>query len=802
MDRILIAHHYKSSASERFQTLEEHSRNVAHLCGEACRPIGLEHLGILTGLLHDLGKAHPDVQDYLYDEKSVTSKLNHSSAGMRWIWKAYSQKKTSYRLAAQMAAVAIGCHHGTRCDIFSPDTGVQKWIERMYSERANPRYDESCRQFFTYCIPESELHSHMELAAQEVRTLYQNLTALANKLDSSPNPKTHSVSLQFMLGLVQRFLFGALVDADWSDTAAFESCIPLHPDFVPSWDALCRNVESYLEDLPATRSIDFLRREISLQCKTAGQSAHPGVYRLYVPTGGGKTYAGLRYCVHTAKQTQASRIFYFAPYRSIIGQNTAHFRSALGGKELVLEHHSDVICGKDEQEALLPYTQRWQGVPMVATTMVQFLNTLFAAPRRNARRFPALAHSVLLFDEIQALPTCHTYLFNLAVNLLAYGMGCTVVLCTATQPALEQLSYPLIPTDLLPDYAKRFAQFKRTQIVPIDAPSGFSSAEFADLVQEKLQDNHSVLLIFNTRSLVEKVYDLLNAQVGKDVFLVCLTTHLCPQHRSDLIEQIKQRLTPPLSSQKLVCISTQLIEAGVDLSFDCVIRSMAGLPSVAQAAGRCNRNAEASCRNVYLVPCSPSEEHLEKLADLDEGRRATERLLLHLPPDADLLDPTSILAYYKLFYAETHQKDTMQAPIPSGDTLLDLFSENSSGVRNFKDTHPSDPAPSRLILRQAFDTAESNFHALDSDTVSVIVPYRDGRELISQLLATSKPSAELLRNAQHYTVELYQNEFQRLDQAGAILPIANGCIYILREYFYDSVKGIQTKPLSPELLIF
>lgn len=291
------------------------------------------------------------------------------------------------------------------------------------------------------------------------------------------------------------------------------------------WPALANTVEHFLADLKQTRTIDFLRQEISDQCRSAGQNAAPGIYRLYVPTGGGKTYSGLRFCIHAAEHTHASRIFYFAPYRSIIGQNTRHFRKALGNSALVLEHHADAIQDETLQESILAQTQNWQGVPLIATTMVQFLNTLFAAPRRNARRMPSLANAVLLFDEIQSLPLQHTYLFNIALNLLSRAMGCTIVLCTATQPPLEQLAYPLLfsaPKDIVPDYAKRFEQFKRTEIVPILDHSGFSAESLADFALDKLQTNDSLLVILNTRRMVEAVFDHLKPLLGSDVQLFCL----------------------------------------------------------------------------------------------------------------------------------------------------------------------------------------------------------------------------------------------------------------------------------------
>lgn len=799
MKRPLIAH--QTPDRTRTQLLETHSRNVGERCGAACQQIGLEHLGRLTGLLHDLGKAAHEVQDYLYGAP-IVGKLNHSSAGMRWVWEAFGKNETrkSYRLAAQFAAIAIGCHHGTRCDIFAPEDGSEPWLERMYSEKADPFYAQSCETFFTECIPQEEIEQEMALAAKEMASLWNELLQIGDN-------RSNSVSFRMMLGLVQRYLFGALVDADWTDTAHFEENTPLPSAEATDWPALANTVEHFLADLKQTRTIDFLRQEISDQCRSAGQNAAPGIYRLYVPTGGGKTYSGLRFCIHAAEHTHASRIFYFAPYRSIIGQNTGHFRKALGNSALVLEHHADAIQDETLQESILAQTQNWQGVPLIATTMVQFLNTLFAAPRRNARRMPSLANAVLLFDEIQSLPLQHTYLFNIALNLLSQAMGCTIVLCTATQPPLEQLAYPLLfstPKDIVPDYAKRFEQFKRTEIVPILDHSGFSAESLADFALDKLQTNDSLLVILNTRRMVEAVFDHLKPLLGSDVQLFCLTTHLCPQHRMDVIDAIKAHLDLPHPAQKLICVSTQLIEAGVDLSFDCVIRGMAGLPSVAQAAGRCNRHGQTSCRPVYLVPCAQNEEHLDSLPDLDEGRRSTERLLSSLPAHTDLLSPASIQAYYDAYYSEDRQKNQMLAPTgQDGQTLLDLLSDNKSGVKAYRETHRSAPPLSPVSLFQAFDTAESQFHALESDTISVIVPYREqGQKLVSLFLSTEHPGPELFREAQHYTVELNSSEFRRLDQAHAILPGAKGAVYLLQSNCYDSIKGIQTEPSAPEVLIF
>lgn len=806
MSGTLIGHRKDIMGTIEIQSLEEHCRVVGQLCGKACRSIGLEHLGMLTGYLHDMGKAHPMVQQYLLNpEQWRGGKLNHSAAGMRWVWTTYGEHTTnrSQRLAAQFAAIAIGCHHGQRCDVISPD-GQEDWLGRMRSDKTDALYKESRDVFLAQCIPVIEIDSLMENASREILNMCRRLKVIASESVCKQEGGRDYVALQVMLGLVQRYLYGALVDADWRDTAHFMDGTPLETSIEVTWLDLATQVENYLSTLEPRYPIDYLRREISEQCYMSAQQIEPGIYRLYVPTGGGKTYSGLRFCAQAAVRTGAERIIYFAPFRSIIGQNAKEFRKALGNDAYVLEHHSDVVMGEGEfSEELLSQTQRWQGVPFIATTMVQFMNTLFAAPRQNVRRMPALAGSVLLVDEIQSLPVRHTYLFNLALNLLARYMGCTIVLCTATQPALERVAYPICysdPMDIVADYRKRFDQFKRTQIVPVLPKGGCSAEEIAEFALDRLNENYSILLILNTRRIVERVYDYLADRVTINTALFCLTTHLCPQHRMDVLDEIRTRLDQADESRRLICVSTQLIEAGVDVSFDCVIRSMAGLPSVAQAAGRCNRHGNsATSRSVYLVRCAVGEESLSMLPELEEGRRTTERLLSDVPMGSDMLSPDVIENYYLRYYGESYPQGQMPAPIMENDrdlTLLDLLGENKSGVTSFADLHNES---SKIVsrnreweLRQAFEFAERHFRALDSNTISVVVPYGDrGKNLISRLQVSPLPEARLLREAQRYSVGIYDNELKELEKNHAIEYMAGGAVMALQSRQYDMVKGIQ-----------
>ena len=747
-----------------------------------------------------MGKSCQPVQDHI--RQQTREKLNHSAAGMRWLWEQTAGQSDSVRLAGQMAALAIGCHHNGRCDYLSPDGG-QPWLERMCSQQAQGLYEESVDAFFFDCCTWQEMESLIQAAALEVAALYKRAKPI---LPKGEDRQQRQDALQFGLGLAQRLLFSALVDADWTDTASFMGQTPL-PSF-PSdrqrqevWDLLSDRMEGFIRAMKAERPIDLLRQEISAQCLSAAQRLPAGIYRLYVPTGGGKTYSALRFCVETARRQNAQRLFYFAPYKSITRQNTDNIRRALGA-EYVLEHHSDVLFEPDQQdqrEQWLALSQRWQGSPVICTTMVQLLNTLFAAPRQNVRRLAALAGSVLLLDEVQALPLRDTCLLTLALNTLVHLFGCTVILCTATQPDLTQIPYPLQfsrDKDLVPDYQARFQQFRRTRIVPPAVPGAQSLPAIADFVAGLLEKNRSILVILNTKGTVNRLFDALAPLMPPGCPLFCLTTYLCQQHRDDVLAQITRRLR---DGQPLVCISTQLIEAGVDLSFDCVVRDLAGLPSIAQAAGRCNRHGDAGCRPVYLIECAG--EHLDTLPEIYDGREITRALLAQLPPGTDLLSPQVIQMYYQRYYSGPRHRLDMQYPVSPGGcaatTMVDLLSSNPRGVQAFLE---QGRRPERLKdLCQAFGTAEAALEAIPGETLPVLVPYGAGRDKLLRLQSAGGTPA-LLRELQPYTVSLSRSQCQRLGRA--LYPLLDGAALVLREPYYDSGhKGLTFTPSGMTTLI-
>ena len=772
---MLIAHTRDEGGAE--QTLAEHSRNVAALCAEACAGVGLEKLGYLTGLLHDMGKASPSVQKRIRGE--TNERFNHSSAGMRWIMDAVRAMPASAHLAAQMAALAIGCHHSGRCDVVSP-LGKESWKDRMHSDNAENFYVESAENFFTEVVPENEIMRLIDGASSEAKALHLELKRLY----------PDAAQREFARGFVQRLLFSALVDADWTDTACFMDNVPLpkRQDGAARsalWAELAARGEAYIGAMPEKRPIDALRRELSERCRDAGRGAAPGIYRLCLPTGTGKTYAGLRFCLQAAQGTNARHIFYFAPYKSITSQNAQRIREALGD-EHVLEHHSDFIAeSDDERKIYAARSSRWEGSPVICSTMVQLLDTLFAAPRRNVRRLAPLAGSVLLFDEVQALPLKHTYLFNFAVNTLAELLGCVVVLCTATQPKLETLEHPLMlreGCDIVPGCSKLFEQLRRIECNTDGCRGGgMTTSELADFVSAISDEHRSTLVVMNTKPSAVKLCAELKERLDGDVRLFCLTTRLCAAHRRALIAELEGLLND--KNARVVCVSTQLIEAGVDLSFDCAVRSLAGLVSAVQVAGRCNRHGELGLGTLYLVDCI--DENLSRLEEIDEAKKVCKELLLLMPEGTDWMSPAAMDRYYDLLYSERRSLNEMKYNSKDDSglaiSLVDLLSLNKQGMTARAGAGAGEKLP-RHSLCQAFGTAEAAFRAIEDNGTSVLVPYGGGKELIEKLLSGNPPAA-VFRELENYAVQLGDGELKRL--GSAVYTALDGAVNILQENYYD-----------------
>ncbi len=789
------------SETKRKQTLQEHGSTVSALCKVYSREIGCPHLGELCGLIHDAGKAKQEFLAYLLSgDKHLRGKINHTSAGARYIVERYGRSTDVYQACtAQAVALAICSHHSGLIDCIDTN-GLDRFRSRLYPDK-DIGYDESIVNFENECIAAEELDALFHKAVEETRQILEPV----HRRDDITQEKS------FYFGLFARYLLSCVIDADRYDAYCFQAGLPAQDpnyELETTWQELADNLEHYLSTKMRTdREIDRLRAEISEACRQA--AARPGgIYRLCVPTGGGKTLASLRYALQHAILHKKRRIIYAIPFTTIIDQNADVVRKSLKKDRVILEHHSNLIqdsggnktrdqmnaplTESDEGDRRSLLTERWD-VPIILTTTVQLLNTLFLGKTQSVRRMHNLANSIIILDEVQTIPIKCLDMFNAALNFLAEVCGATIILCSATQPG-SNVGVPVrcsLPENLVPDYEELFGKFRRTILRDARIPGGYSASALADFVLEQQRTNTSVLVVMNTKKAAKNLYAALKRRYPA-CSLHYLSTALCPSHRREKLAHLNKELK---DRTPVICVSTQLIEAGIDISFDCVIRSLAGLDSIAQAAGRCNRHGEDARRDVFIV--NSSEENLSRLSEIKKGQVQTERVLREYAGDpaqfdCDLLSPKALARYY--FYHYEVQKREMQYPVskrnsgfPTDVTLFDLLSLNRAGVKAYMGRLKQRPG---YPFCQAFASSGNQFAVIDQDTVSVLVPYGRGKEIIQELATTSylPATAKLLKEAQQFSVNLYKNEIQSLDNG--IYSIGDTGVLALADMYYSPEYGV------------
>ncbi len=813
-----IAHWRESDQTPQY--LADHLLNVSRYSFGFSKKIRLEVAGELIGLLHDFGKysedfrcyihsalglLNPDEDDYV-DSRALKGKIDHSSAGAQFIWRTLSKRGERESLIGQLLALCIASHHSGLIDCLDPE-GSDVFGKRMRKPEEKTHLEEvqSCADAEILARAHALLDSP-ELIA-ETKSL---LTALKLK-EKNERP------LYQQIGLAVRFLFSCLIDADRIDTANFEqkkvAANRPQGDYVP-WLILIERIEKALASFAPRHPIDHLRQKISAECKDAATRS-AGIYTLTVPTGGGKTLASLRFALHHAERRKLDRIIYVIPFTSIIDQNAKVVRDILEPEDfpqdqgkVVLEHHSSVTPEKQTwREKML--CENWDA-PVVYTTMVQLLETLFGSGTRGARRMHQLANAVLIFDEIQTLPIRCVHLFNNAINFLSEQCNSTVVLCTATQPLLHKVAVDQGAIrladghEIVSDVRQLFADLRRVVVLDERRPNGWSFDEIADLARSEVERVESCLVIVNTKDAAKQTFLASQTLVDAES-LFHLSTDMCPMHRKSELAKIKSRLESGLPT---LCVSTQLIEAGVDVDFGAVIRSMAGLDSIAQAAGRCNRNGKSAQGAVHLV--NPSDERVTRknLEDIAVGRDTVPTVLdffRDMPEryEHDLMGPQAMADYYShYFFARQNDMaysvtDREVQAIGRNDTLLNLLSENSLSV---EESARNGGALSPRLLNQSFMSAADAFKAIDSPTQGVVVPWgKAGGDLIGRLHGAYDISleGELLREAQQFTVNVFPHVFDKLAKAEALHVIKEGVrIYSLDSRYYSKQFGLATEPVS------
>lgn len=778
----------------------------------------LELLGELLGLLHDLGKYSNAFQDYLgsaigainqdsddyVDASKLRGKIDHSTAGAQYIWQTLSPQGPFGRFAGQVLSLCIASHHSGLIDCLSP-TGSDSFFERMNKSVEKTHLDEALN------FADDEIKSRANSLFEDPR-LTASLQFCLKRIVTSASAQGREVVTQQQVGLLVRFLFSCLIDADRVDSANAErpsqARSPLRGRYI-DWGVLTARLEAHLSKFELRHSVDNLRANIAQHCLNAADRPK-GLYTLTVPTGGGKTLASLRFALHHATKWKMDRVIYAIPFTSIIDQNADVVRKVLeptaapdSHGRIVLEHHGNLTPEQQGwREKIL--SENWDA-PVIFTTNVQMLETLFGAGTRGARRMHQLANSVIIFDEIQTLPINCVHMFNNAINFLVEQCGATVVLCTATQPLLDRVEPALgslhISKDheLMPDVKDLFAKLKRVEVINHRKPGGWTNEEIADLALKECHRAGSCLVIVNTKASALALYRLCKPR--QEMPVIHLSTGMCPAHRKRILRFIRRCLRWNIP---ILCISTQLIEAGVDVDFGAVIRFTAGLDSIAQAAGRCNRNGARETGMVHVVKAR--DENLSSLPDIAIGQEKAERVLddYEATPEKygeNRIGPELLAWYYEnYFFARAADLVYPLSPNETGrdDTLLNLLSVNKLATHDYCAHNPGKPP---RLLYQSFMTAANAFKVIDAPTRGVIVPYgKAGHELVADLCAAFDVEKQfnLLKRAQQYTVNVFPNMLTALTNAQAVHPVQKDTdILYLDPCYYSAEFGLVTEPVQP-----
>ena len=780
------------------QPLMNHLCAVAERARAFAEPFGLANTAYVCGILHDLGKYSTAFQRYLDDamkgKPTHPGDVHHAWQGALEVFAAVDRGEIALGLADLVGNI-VASHHGELTDMLVDSV---RFIPRRIQSLSTLRPDE-----------------HLVLTElQEATSLLHTVdwSAVQKEFDSL---KTRTPKQPFYRHLAAKMLYSCLVDVDRCDAAGqqFDSTLPAWADMERCLDARLAKFSNQANPSP----LDAVRASISSQCATqAGRI--PGVFTLSVPTGGGKTLSSLRFAIRHARANGLKRIVYVIPYLSIIDQTANEFRNLFGGQadSWLLEHHSNFILESEDENDEKRYelgTQRWNA-PIVLTTMVQFLETVASNRASDLRKLHNMAESVFIFDEIQALPVHCVHLFTQTVNFLSAIGKSSVVLCTATQPHLDKVERPVRLSDspgLVSLDEDQKALFKRTNLVNLTWEDGrertFSCAEIASFAQNKVAQGLSTLVILNTKSTAEAVFSAVSDSQTRKFFL---STNLCPAHRLDIIKEIHAILEnrekhPEHETPPVLCVSTQLVEAGVDVSFDCIIRAEAGLDSIVQAAGRCNRHGKSPkpC-DVFIVRVADDEERLTNLPDIQCGKEIADRVLNREYPD-DL--DAALDKYYDYRFNRPEQIKKMDCPVwttsdrrrnpdnPDG-TILDWLGLNRRAREAYKIAHDGNPYPG---LATAFQSAAEHFSVIEGCHIGVVVPYTcpDGScevlALVSDFKKTYDPKvrSKILRKLQPFTISVFANKESDIQQ---ICEKVDGCFYLLGPGNYNPQTGLSNVP--------
>lgn len=713
---LFYAHSTDSASKDSWQLLKTHLVNTAELARCFAEEFGLGEVAYVQGLLHDAGKYSMRFQHKLDGQKE---RVDHATVGAKIACE-------KYKGIGKMMAYGICGHHG----------GLPNGIDAGLSSKR------------------SSLNARLQLETDEIEAFWDELI-LPDTLDKRFELKNTNSLVGFTLAMYIKMLYSALVDADFLDTAAFYSpeSSELRDGFL-QLDCLIslffeklQQLQEQAADTPVNRN----RKIVYEDCLRAADLPQ-GIYTLTVPTGGGKTLSSMAFSLNHAKKHGLKRIIYAIPFTSIIEQNADVLRRMLGDKA-VLEHHSNYDF-KDDDELSRLAAENWNA-PVIVTTNVQLFESLFSNKPSSCRKLHSLANSVIILDEAQTIPDDLLKPCLAALQCLSTYFGTTVVICTATQPALESQWPDNIETrEIIKEPLQLFEAFRKVDV-----------QNLGTLSDEQLAENilaaEQVLCIVNTRRHAGKIFDLLPKQDSS----FHLSALMCPAHRTEIIKDIRERLR---NGEPCRVISTQLIEAGVDVDFPVVYRAAAGIDSIAQAAGRCNREGKLPIGKTYVFF---PENGLPKGWFQRMATLGTDII-------NSGMDPLGMPAVKQFF---------LQRYRDAGINGLDKH-EILRALREGQKT-----------LDFPFEQIAQEFSFINSSGKQIVIPYDQScREKLVEAAKSQYPW-RFARFFQKYTVTVYPYELEQLIARSYLKQIGDAFIAIDTDEqsyrkIYDEKKGLIVEP--------
>ena len=698
-----FAHSGAQPDKSDWQLLNEHLEAVGQLAAERAAPFGGQQLAQIAGLLHDLGKYTDEFQRRINGD---LIRVDHATRGAMLAVERYGP-------VGRLLAYGIAGHHAGLAN--GRDPGERSTLEERLKGQGLPALLTQWQEEIS--LPDKSQLQLPPLSLRKERAFFQQ-------------------------AFLARMLFSCLVDADFLDTEAFYNHIEqrpsLRPGQSPTLSDLRAALDGYLAGFSADSPVNRIRADILAHVRQRAECP-PGLFSLTVPTGGGKTLASLAFALDHAIRHGLRRVIYVIPFTSIVEQNAAVFRRALGvlGEQAVLEHHSafsdDRSKDRQARDKLRLAMENWD-MPIIVTTAVQFFESLYADRPARCRKLHNIAGSVIILDEAQTMPLKLLRPCVAAIDELALNYGCSPVLCTATQPALQAPQFKGGLQDvreLAPNPALLFQQLARVQVRQVGILSDAA-------LQQQMAGREQVLCIVNNRRHARALYESMADQDGARH----LTTLMCARHRSQVLAEVRQRLRDGLPCR---LVATSLIEAGVDVDFPCVLRAEAGLDSIAQAAGRCNREGRRALEASEVLVFQTENPDWKAPDELLQFAQAAREVLRNTTGDP--LAPEAITRYFQKLYWQKGERELDKA-----DLLAQIENKRLEGI------------PFEMLARE--------FRMIDSVQCPVIIPFDDIARDALRALEFAEGCGELARQLQPYIVQLPRQGYNALLQCGAIQPVA------------------------------